>query len=69
MYFVQFRFLCVSIVQNSVDGLIISNTTVSRSENLISSHQKETGGLSGAPLKHLSTLVLRDMYSLTQGFV
>lgn len=53
--------------KNSVDGLIISNTTVSRSESLISSHQKETGGLSGAPLKHLSTLVLRDMYSLTQG--
>ncbi|CAE1292947.1 DHODH [Acanthosepion pharaonis] len=53
--------------KNSVDGLIISNTTVSRSESLISSHQKETGGLSGAPLKHMSTLVLRDMYSLTQG--
>lgn len=50
-----------------VEGLIISNTTVSRSENLKSEHQTETGGLSGEPIKHLSTLVLRDMYRLTQG--
>ncbi|XP_013394866.1 dihydroorotate dehydrogenase (quinone), mitochondrial [Lingula anatina] len=51
----------------SVDGLIISNTTVSRPPSLQSKSKDETGGLSGAPLKELSTQTLRDMYKLTQG--
>ena len=38
-----------------VDGLIISNTTVTRPVSLQSVHQGEAGGLSGAPLrKHLT---------------
>ncbi|XP_012267538.2 dihydroorotate dehydrogenase (quinone), mitochondrial-like [Athalia rosae] len=49
-----------------IDGLVISNTTIQRS-NLISSHREETGGLSGAPLTHLSTAMIRDMYCRTNG--
>jgi len=49
-----------------VDGLIISNTTVSR-PNLESPHAKETGGLSGAPLRELSTATIHDMFKLTNG--
>ncbi|XP_057478356.1 dihydroorotate dehydrogenase (quinone), mitochondrial [Actinidia eriantha] len=51
-----------------VDGLIISNTTISRpdpvSKNLVA---KEPGGLSGKPLFTLSTNILEEMYILTKG--
>jgi dihydroorotate dehydrogenase len=50
----------------AVDGVIISNTTLSRPE-LHSLHAKETGGLSGAPLFDLSTQQLARFYLLTQG--
>ena len=49
-----------------MDGIIVSNTTISR-ENLKSVHQQETGGLSGQPLKEISTQSLKDIYRLTGG--
>ena len=58
---------CVS--QAGVDGLIVSNTTLSRPDTLKSRHSKESGGLSGEPLKQLATDTVRDMYRLTQGNV
>ncbi|OAN50185.1 dihydroorotate dehydrogenase [Paramagnetospirillum marisnigri] len=54
-------------LSGSLDGLIVSNTTVARPETLRSANAKETGGLSGAPLFEASTAVLRRMYELTQG--
>ena len=36
-----------------VDGLIISNTTISRPADLLSAHAQETGGLSGRPLRYV----------------
>lgn len=50
-----------------VDGLIVSNTTVSRPAELTSPHKYESGGLSGPPLRDMSTQLIRDMYRLTQG--
>eukprot|EP00743_Colponemidia_sp_Colp-15_P001712 GILK01001869.1.p1 GENE.GILK01001869.1~~GILK01001869.1.p1 ORF type:complete len:504 (+),score=76.50 GILK01001869.1:32-1543(+) len=50
-----------------LDGLIISNTTVSRPESLRSPLKSETGGLSGRPLFDLSTDLLGKMYVLTHG--
>ena len=38
-----------------IDGLIVSNTTVSRPSTLSSSHAGQTGGLSGRPLFDVST--------------
>eukprot|EP00511_Aplanochytrium_stocchinoi_P000377 CAMPEP_0204823502 /NCGR_PEP_ID=MMETSP1346-20131115/1577_1 /ASSEMBLY_ACC=CAM_ASM_000771 /TAXON_ID=215587 /ORGANISM="Aplanochytrium stocchinoi, Strain GSBS06" /LENGTH=387 /DNA_ID=CAMNT_0051950167 /DNA_START=151 /DNA_END=1314 /DNA_ORIENTATION=- len=55
------------VLVHKVDGLIVANTTVSRPDSLLSSNKNETGGLSGAPLKNLSTTVIRDMYKLTNG--
>merc|ERR1712228_902156 len=49
-----------------VDGLIISNTTITR-PHLVSRHGEEIGGLSGAPLRDLSTQTIHDMYKLTGG--
>nr|CAG4651945.1 EOG090X08P9 [Triops cancriformis] len=50
-----------------VDGLIVTNTTISRPLTLQSSCKSEVGGLSGEPLKDLSTHTIRDMYRLTNG--
>jgi len=50
-----------------IDGLIVSNTTVSRPDTLADPNRAETGGLSGRPLFALSTAVLRDMRRLTRG--
>lgn len=54
-------------IAHGVDGLIVSNTTISRPESLRSPEKSEGGGLSGRPLFELSTEVLADMYRLTHG--
>lgn len=54
-------------MQLGVDGLMVSNTTVSRPETLQDSNKSEVGGLSGQPLKDLSTSTVREMYHLTKG--
>lgn len=50
-----------------MDGLIISNTTVTRDSDLTGSHMEEVGGLSGRPLNSLSTQLISEMYIATQG--
>ncbi|GLQ07990.1 dihydroorotate dehydrogenase (quinone) [Sneathiella chinensis] len=50
-----------------LDGLIISNTTITRPETLKSPYRQEMGGLSGAPLKPLALGLLSDMYRITGG--
>ncbi|MGE0829249.1 MAG: quinone-dependent dihydroorotate dehydrogenase [Hyphomonadaceae bacterium] len=42
-----------------LDGLIVSNTTIARPATLKSRHRGEQGGLSGRPLFHPSTEILR----------
>lgn len=53
-------------LNSSVDGVIISNTTISRPP-LQSRHAQEAGGLSGAPLFDLSTRQLARFHLLTEG--
>ncbi|XP_007526705.1 dihydroorotate dehydrogenase (quinone), mitochondrial isoform X1 [Erinaceus europaeus] len=50
-----------------IDGLIVTNTTVSRPTSLQGVLRSETGGLSGKPLRDLSTETIREMYALTKG--
>merc|ERR1712029_473783 len=54
---------------SKVDGLIVSNTTVTRPDSLTSGHAQETGGLSGSPLTDISTETIRQVYQLTGGQV
>ncbi|XP_038068303.1 dihydroorotate dehydrogenase (quinone), mitochondrial-like [Patiria miniata] len=53
--------------EGKVDGLIVTNTTITRPASLQSPHKAEGGGLSGPPLRHMATDTVRDMYRLTQG--
>jgi len=58
------------VLRQSVDGLIVSNTTIERPGSIANHlHGGESGGLSGAPLFGPSTEVLRAMYVLTKGRV
>ena len=50
-----------------IDGMIVSNTTISRPETLRSPLAKETGGLSGAPLFALSTRRLAQVFLRVEG--
>lgn len=54
-------------LKNKIDALIISNTTISRSENLKSKNAQESGGLSGQPLFEKSNEVLKNFYRFTEG--
>lgn len=54
------------ILKHEMDGLIVSNTTLSR-DGVTSSMKVESGGLSGAPLFDLSTKILSEMYMHTKG--
>lgn len=54
-------------LKHGVDGLIVSNTTISRPDGLKSPAARESGGLSGRPLLPLATEVLRDFYRLSGG--
>ncbi len=56
-------------VTESVDALIISNTTIDRDRVASSKHAAQAGGLSGKPLLEKSTQALKTIYSLTQGKV
>jgi dihydroorotate dehydrogenase len=54
-------------LNGTLDGLIVSNTTIVRAPSLRSFDRGETGGLSGRPLFKASTQVLHEMYRLTGG--
>ena len=58
------------IVRLNVDGIVATNTTVSR-ENLRTEVEQVAacgdGGVSGEPLKHRSTRMIADLYRLTKG--
>jgi len=50
-----------------IDGMIVSNTTISRPETLRSNLAKQAGGLSGRPLFALSTQRLAQTYLRIEG--
>ncbi len=56
-------------LEQGIDGLIATNTTIGRPPDLTGRHRGETGGLSGRPLFTLSTRVLAELRRLTAGRV
>ena len=54
-------------LESGLDGLIMGNTTLSRSADLRSPTAREAGGLSGQPLLALSTDRLATLYRLIGG--
>lgn len=55
------------IYKYKIEGLVISNTTDNNREKLIDSQKSETGGLSGKPLRDISTQLIKKFYKETKG--
>ena len=47
---------------NDISGIILTNTTNSNKDKLISDFKKEEGGLSGEPLQQISTNMIKKFY-------
>jgi len=61
------REIARSVAQEGFDGLIATNTTLSRIGVENSPHRDEAGGLSGAPLRDASTALLHPLWDATDG--
>lgn len=55
------------LMDHHIDGVIATNTTVSREGVDDLPHGAESGGLSGAPVRHKSTAVIRQLAAELQG--
>ena len=55
------------LMQHKIDGVIATNTTLSRELVQGMEHAEETGGLSGAPVREKSTLVIQQLSQRLQG--
>lgn len=62
----QLGYTVDTIAQSGISGIIATNTTLSR-EGLAHDNAKESGGLSGKPLKERTTEVIRAVYRQTGG--
>ena len=55
------------ILEYKIDGIILTNTTDRNRDNLLSNNSIETGGLSGKPLRSLSTKLIKRFYKDLKG--
>jgi dihydroorotate dehydrogenase len=56
--------IAAEVLEKKIDGVIVSNTTISRPALKAAVHAGETGGLSGKPLFERSTIILAKMRRL-----
>ena len=54
-------------IKNNISGIILTNTTNSNKDKLISDFKKEEGGLSGEPLQQISTNMIKKFYKQLNG--
>lgn len=57
------------LVAHKIDAVIATNTTLARDKVQGMTHANETGGLSGAPVREKSTLVIQQLSQRLQGAV
>ena len=57
------------VKSQNIQGIIVSNTTDRNRENLLDIKKDEKGGLSGQPLKDISTKLIKKFYKETKGEV
>lgn len=60
--------ICAQLMAHGVDGIAVSNTTLSR-PGLYGPSSREGGGLSGKPLFHRSTVMLARVHQATKGHI
>ena len=55
------------ILKFKVDGVILTNTTNKNRDNLLDQYKNEEGGLSGVPLREISTKFIKNFYRINKG--
>ena len=63
----QKKDIALTSLAQGIDGIVISNSTLSRPKLLSKKYKDKLGGLSGKPLFELSTILIKEMYRLTGG--
>ena len=63
----QIQQITNACIDNNIDAIIISNTTIERGGGLKSRHSGEKGGLSGKPLREISDKALAVAYEASGG--
>ena len=63
----QISEIAVSAIKNDISGIILTNTTNSNKDKLISDFKIEEGGLSGEPLQQISTNMIKKFYKQLNG--
>lgn len=63
----QIRQIAVLLQRHRIDGVIATNTTLTRTGVEHLAQNTETGGLSGAPVRDRSTAVIRELATALQG--
>lgn len=66
---VQITSIAMLLIKHKIDGVIATNSTISRDKVKHLPHSNETGGLSGAPLTKIATKVIRQLHEVLQGEV
>ncbi|MDN3377425.1 MULTISPECIES: quinone-dependent dihydroorotate dehydrogenase [unclassified Pseudoalteromonas] len=64
---VQIGQVSESLINNKIDGVIATNTTLERTAVQGQQYANEAGGLSGQPVRARSTHVVKELKRLTQG--
>ena len=65
----QITSIATLLIKHKIDGVIATNTTLSRGKVEHLPYSNETGGLSGAPLAKLSTKVICQLHETLQGAI
>lgn len=63
----QIESIAALLMKHRIDGVIATNTTLSRTGVETLPHAGEIGGLSGAPLTQRATTVIRHLHAVLQG--
>lgn len=63
----QVQEIAILLMQHQIDGVIATNTTLARDAVHGLQHSEETGGLSGAPVRNASTMVIQQLSQHFQG--
>ncbi len=63
----QIKQIAALLIKHRIDGVIATNTTLSREGVEHLAHGNETGGLSGAPVREKSTMVIRQLAAELHG--
>jgi dihydroorotate dehydrogenase len=56
--------LATILLDQKIDGVVLTNTTIHRSDNLLSSNKVEAGGLSGESLELISNTIIKKFYKI-----